>query len=289
MSEQDEVRRGQSPKWLARVILDAKSYLARHYHGWTDHFGVKIDKDGRELLVAEPYGLRNDGLSALVELATSTGCSVSIVGVGSWNNGTIRIVVAPPPHHDDVRYMRQESTCSIDKDAVVYGMKDPRDGLFYYVGQTTDLGERIRQHLSLSPYDGSQEKREWIRSLSANGAEPVVEVLEECGIYECRTREREWIIKLRMQGHPLANREYGRMATTAPAEWIRLADSLKTIRSMLMRASSDTGNISGKSPALRCIHTAVQKLDQARCRLDGELFRLTKGCEAGIADVFYGE
>lgn len=88
----------------------------------------------------------------------------------------------------------------------IYGLVDPRNGMFYYVGATVDLEGRMKSHLSKSSHNA--ELQTWIDDLAAEGLKPDVRVLETAkDANESPKIENGWIRKLYIEGHPLKNKK----------------------------------------------------------------------------------
>lgn len=85
----------------------------------------------------------------------------------------------------------------------IYALKDPRDGLIYYVGKSNNPTGRLKMHL----FDKSTNrgKAEWISGLEADGLLPELEVLDEVPINEWGEIEKTWIAKGKKEGWPLLN------------------------------------------------------------------------------------
>ena len=88
----------------------------------------------------------------------------------------------------------------------IYGLIDPRDHRFYYVGQTgRTLHDRLDEHFF---EHGDTRVSEKNQAIIKNGQLPQVVVLDE--LKDEKTafhRELYWIHKLASEGHPLKNRE----------------------------------------------------------------------------------
>lgn len=89
----------------------------------------------------------------------------------------------------------------------IYALNDPTTGVCRYIGKTDDPANRLRQHLS--PSEKPSHKRNWIRSLSANGLIPVFEILREVPISGWEVWERAFIEVYRERGIPLTNQCIG--------------------------------------------------------------------------------
>lgn len=272
------------PDWMRRVLAGGDDIKLRAPE-WLDHWGSMV-VDGVNYLVSEPYGISEEMFADIAAFANSTGCTVKITAPGSWSAATVRITIGPPKHEDDSRYINQpyDHEEAVGNWVVVYGLADPRDGKYRYVGQTIDLDRRTAQHLA---GDRNWEKTRWIRELQAANCEPAVSVLEKCTILDCRERERDWIVKLRQEGHPLLTKEYGRSVNAATEDWQRLGAILKRVRSLLFLAQDEAQRlVSCTHAAINQLRTATKHLDQSRCRLDSTLYKLTK---VDCHNVFYGD
>lgn len=79
--------------------------------------------------------------------------------------------------------------------AIIYGLKDPRDGLVYYVGQSTRGMRRATKHFNPSSLSrDNSPKSLWLRGLIQEGVEPdttTLEILEDPGLL--LEREKFWI------------------------------------------------------------------------------------------------
>lgn len=275
VERKDDVARGAIPDWLRRLI-DPGQLVSM---AWVDHYGT-LDCEGRKLFVSEPYQLDADGLMPFLDL---TGCRAFVTAPGSWFPGTLRIQVSPPPYEDDARYLSQPRIpADWPPDHVIYGLKDPRDGLFRYVGMTADFKRRMEAHRRGDW--SNQEKARWVRELQDAKLDFVPTELERTIWEKAREREKAWIIKLRHEGHPLFSGEYGRQVRAAPEEWANLAVGLKAMRRMSMDIAAMSFKVVGAShPGAKMLEKLWHTIDKARCRLDSTLYRLT-----GRDDLFYG-
>ena len=74
---------------------------------------------------------------------------------------------------------------------IIYGLKDPRNDVFQYIGKSTVGHNRALQHLTKSH---SEKVNEWVNGLSENWLYPVVEIIEEVDdINELPEREKYYI------------------------------------------------------------------------------------------------
>lgn len=74
---------------------------------------------------------------------------------------------------------------------IIYGLKDPRNDVYQYIGKSTVGNTRALSHLTESHNKGVNE---WIATLNADWLYPIVEILEEVeDINELRVREKYYI------------------------------------------------------------------------------------------------
>lgn len=59
---------------------------------------------------------------------------------------------------------------------IIYGLKDPRNDVFQYIGKSTVGNKRALGHLIKSH---SEKVNEWVKSLNDNWLYPIVEIIEE--------------------------------------------------------------------------------------------------------------
>ena len=88
------------------------------------------------------------------------------------------------------------------KTVYVYGLKDPRDGLIKYVGQTVNILARMSSHLTEGRrnHEPITAKAKWLAELQDLGQYPEVAVLETCSETNCRQAEEHWIAEARKCG-----------------------------------------------------------------------------------------
>lgn len=91
----------------------------------------------------------------------------------------------------------------------IYQLIDPRDQVPRYVGFTSDLRRRLRQHRSGTAIGDQRnaQKQAWIQELQRQGLEPVIQRLEtlEGRVSDAIQRETYWMQRLIQQGVPLLN------------------------------------------------------------------------------------
>lgn len=93
------------------------------------------------------------------------------------------------------------------KPVLIYALCDPRDMAFRYIGITTDIKRRLRQHIKNVGKENNH-KSNWIKSLLALDLEPIMQTLFEF-IPSVRGErniiEINWIAAMRASGHQLTN------------------------------------------------------------------------------------
>ena len=87
----------------------------------------------------------------------------------------------------------------------VYALVDPRTGVTFYVGCSTNPKDRLRRHrsprLGDKARDGMQVKLR-VAEMQSQGFQPSMVILEQT---EDRTKERQWIERYKAMGLPLLN------------------------------------------------------------------------------------
>jgi DNA-binding XRE family transcriptional regulator len=74
---------------------------------------------------------------------------------------------------------------------IVYGLKDPRNDVYYYIGKSTVGVDRPLMHLTESH---SEKVREWIALLQKNWLYPQIDIIEEVeNLEDLANREKYWI------------------------------------------------------------------------------------------------
>lgn len=85
----------------------------------------------------------------------------------------------------------------------IYALQGPRTNLVRYIGKTTTLDRRLKQHLAC---EGANTARvAWIAELEAQDLVPEMVILEECDMETWQAAEIAWIAKARVLGWPLLN------------------------------------------------------------------------------------
>jgi DNA-binding XRE family transcriptional regulator len=74
---------------------------------------------------------------------------------------------------------------------IIYGLRDPRNDVYQYIGKSTVGTKRALQHLSSSHSD---RVNEWVKKLNENWQYPIVDIIEEVdNIEDLAEREKYWI------------------------------------------------------------------------------------------------
>jgi hypothetical protein len=93
---------------------------------------------------------------------------------------------------------------------ITYGIRDPRSGLFVYVGQTGRYEKRQRDHLKrrdARPRIKTENIKTWMFDALSAGVIPQFILLETAKTEaDSLLSETNWVKKLAAEGHPLLNR-----------------------------------------------------------------------------------
>jgi hypothetical protein len=74
---------------------------------------------------------------------------------------------------------------------IIYGLKDPRNDVYQYIGKSTVGDKRALSHLTQSH---SPQIKSWIESLAENWLYPIIEIIEEVeNLDDLPDREKYWI------------------------------------------------------------------------------------------------
>jgi len=74
---------------------------------------------------------------------------------------------------------------------IIYGLRDPRNDIYYYIGKSTVGNSRALSHLKKSHSDIVNE---WVVEVRKNGFEPFVDIIEEVeDLNNLSDREKHWI------------------------------------------------------------------------------------------------
>ena len=103
----------------------------------------------------------------------------------------------------------------------IYTLTDPRDGAIRYVGETLNPIMRLRLHIA--QFKTGRAKDQWIKELEQEKLRPVMNIVEEVPVADAKTKEREWIVKLRGEGCLLLQSRNGGDARLAKSRgWVKL-------------------------------------------------------------------
>lgn len=100
----------------------------------------------------------------------------------------------------------------------IYGLIDPRDHKYFYVGLSDNPQRRLKQHTRLQKLP-SQDMKAKLAEMAEAGAEPILRVLESVDYYRAADRENFHVDRLREDRMPLLNKyrnRPGRSITTVP-------------------------------------------------------------------------
>lgn len=113
----------------------------------------------------------------------------------------------------------------------VYGLKDPRDGRFRYVGQSSNPIGRFAVHLKPSSRIDGSPRSLWLAELAAAGLRPIMIELAVVAWTEAHAAERDWVAILHGQGHPLLNVNLLACQTMLPRPvWPPVLSDLMTVK-----------------------------------------------------------
>lgn len=88
---------------------------------------------------------------------------------------------------------------------IIYGLRDPRNDVHYYIGKSTVGNVRALSHLKKSH---SNKINEWVADIRKNGYEPLVDIIEEVqNVNELADREKFWI-KFYFEQNPMLLNEH---------------------------------------------------------------------------------
>ena len=74
---------------------------------------------------------------------------------------------------------------------IIYGLRDPRNDVYQYIGKSTVGVKRPISHLTKSH---SPKVKEWVQTLSDNWLYPIIDVIEEVeNLEDLEDREKYWI------------------------------------------------------------------------------------------------
>lgn len=164
----------------------------------------------------------------------------------------------------------------------IYGLKDPRHGMYCYVGQAVDLDLRYRRHIAGQNHDGNFGKARWMEDMAKAGFRPEMVTLQECDTFdEANKAERDWIRRLKEEDHPILNvadggagvRSASKLRAARKRDWIELGYMVKCARDATLQSMCDlSGMLPRSSKEVRLFERALRLLDDAKNCLDGRLY-----------------
>jgi hypothetical protein len=163
----------------------------------------------------------------------------------------------------------------------IYGLKDPRDDQYRYIGQAVDPYTRFKKHMDPRTTDGNPSKARWLQELSELGKQPEMVVLQECGSFlDADVAEREWIRRFIEEGHPIVNiaaggagtRSASKLRSARKRDWIELGYTVKCARVATLHAMCDLSEMLPKnSKEVQLFKKALTALDEAKSLLENRL------------------
>lgn len=87
----------------------------------------------------------------------------------------------------------------------IYTLSDPTTNEIRYIGQTNDMKERLRNHLSECNLQDTTKKNNWIVSLYQKGVVPLMELLDIGNSNNINDLEKYWISQFKNWGFKLTN------------------------------------------------------------------------------------
>src|ERR1035441_1237667 len=86
----------------------------------------------------------------------------------------------------------------------IYALREPSDGMIFYVGKSKDPSTRYRSHFKGARQFSNRHLHERVHAMRERGEKPLVTILEVCSD-NWRERERYWISYFRLLGVVLEN------------------------------------------------------------------------------------
>lgn len=139
----------------------------------------------------------------------------------------------------------------------IYALKDPRDGLIKYVGQTKDLKERLKKHNC--DFRNNTPKTAWLKKLKAERLKPELIVLQEVDGDNWKDAEIYWIAKLKANGMKLKNITVGGEGRKGPV-------SNETRKKLSIAGKGRTLSDEHKK-RLREFHLGRRQTDEAKAKI----------------------
>ena len=93
----------------------------------------------------------------------------------------------------------------MDRKIFIYGLKNLGSDEFRYIGKTCRPKNRLKEHLKEKEKTHTYYKFNWIRESKKLNNEIILEIIEECTIFNWEEREQFWIKYYKENGHKLTN------------------------------------------------------------------------------------
>lgn len=176
----------------------------------------------------------------------------------------------------------------------VYALVDPRDDRIMYIGQSVDIGTRLKQHLNPKSNVTNWPLHGWIMSLIREGTEPLCRVLVRCEQPEMDAVEIQAIREHRAAGDCIFNVAKGgagavvsRVANTTRDEWAELGRRTRDLLELSHEVQTLAFRLSGTKTE-RQLGRVVASIEKARSTLENVMIAAhpTWGREA--MGYFYG-
>jgi DNA-binding XRE family transcriptional regulator len=90
---------------------------------------------------------------------------------------------------------------------LIYGLRDPNNDVYKYIGKTTVGVQRPLAHLIKSH---NELVNSWVDELKITGSHPIVDIIEKDVSLEELTKKERYYIEYYSSIHPLLNKEIGR-------------------------------------------------------------------------------
>jgi DNA-binding XRE family transcriptional regulator len=91
----------------------------------------------------------------------------------------------------------------MEKNNLIYGLRDPRNDVYYYIGKTTIGKQRPLKHLT---YSHNGNVRKWVNELTGLGLEPFIDIIEENLTLEVLdSKEKFWVNEFKKNNNDLLN------------------------------------------------------------------------------------
>lgn len=123
--------------------------------------------------------------------------------------------------YNNIYYIYLLNINNMDKKNLIYGLRDPRNDVYYYIGKTTVGINRPLQHLK---HSHSREVNKWVRELNSYGYDPIIDIIEDSvELHELRSRELYWITYYKEINPELLNSQFN--VTSKITEYYELKDN----------------------------------------------------------------